>query len=164
MTRPIALALGAGVLMLMSASAFATREEHAFEVLVEIPAPSFYVIPSEPDWIHRDQILPWNLSTGTLGGLRKNFDVKHDTSAIEARLESEAYLSNGNDEQNIFLQVKFNGHALSHELPPRKVVSATEAMMGGRFALEIQPKVPVGGFQPGSYYGAVQLIFSAEAP
>ncbi|MDI3271144.1 CS1 type fimbrial major subunit [Pseudomonas sp. MDT1-16] len=164
MSRQTSLALGTGILMLMSASAFATREEHTFEVLVEIPTPSFYVIPSEPDWIHRDQVLPWNLNTATLGGLRKNFDVKHDTSAIQARLESEPYLSNGNDEQNISLQVSFNGQLLSHESPPRRVVSATEAMMGGRFALEIQPKVPVGGFQPGSYYGAVQLIFSAEAP
>lgn len=164
MTRHRSIALSAGVLMLISASAFATREEHAFEVLVEIPAPSFYVIPSEPDWIHRDQILPWNPGTKTLGGLRKNFDVKHDTSALGARLESEAYLSNGNDEQNIPLQISFNGRVLSHELPPRRVVSAAEAVIGGRFALEIQPVQPVGGFQPGSYYATVQLIFSAEAP
>ena len=98
------------------------------------------------------------------GGLRKNFDVKHDTSAIEARLEAEPYLSNGRAEQNIYLRVSFNGRELNHDPQPREVVSAAEAMAGGRYALEIVPRVPVGGYQPGTYYGSVNLIFNAAAP
>ena len=77
------------VMALMSAQAFAAREEHTFEVSVDIPTLGFYVIPAESNWIHLQQTLPWNINTSTLGGLRKNFDVKHDTSAIEARLEAE---------------------------------------------------------------------------
>ncbi|MNV97276.1 hypothetical protein D3C71_1923770 [compost metagenome] len=116
------------------------------------------------DWIHREQVLPWNIHTKSLEGLRKNFDVRHDTSAIEARLETEPYLSNGRDDQNIYLRVSFNGRELSHDPRPREVVSADQAMAGGRFALEIQPKVPAGGYKPGQYFGNVQLIFTAAAP
>lgn len=157
-------ALGLGVLALISSPAFAAREEHRFEVSVDIPTLGFYVIPSETDWIHREQTLPWNLETKTLGGLRKNFDIKHDSSAIHARLESEPYLANGRDEQNIYLRVMFNGKELSHDAQPREVLTVAQATAGGRFALEIQPKVPVGGYKSGTYQGNVQLIFSAAAP
>ena len=152
------------VMALMSAQAFAAREEHTFEVSVDIPTLGFYVIPAESNWIHLQQTLPWNINTSTLGGLRKNFDVKHDTSAIEARLEAEPYLSNGRAEQNIYLRVSFNGRELNHDPQPREVVSAAEAMAGGRYALEIVPRVPVGGYQSGTYYGSVNLIFNAAAP
>jgi hypothetical protein len=152
----------AGAMMLISSMTFAAREEHRFEVSVDIPTLGFYVIPSESNWIHIEQTLPWNVTAKTLGGLRKNFDVKHDTSAIEARLESNPFLSNGRDE--IGLRVSFNGIALSHESIPRPVVTAEQAMAGGRFPLEIQPQVPAGGYKPGIYHGTVQLIFNAAAP
>jgi hypothetical protein len=164
MNKQSIMALCVGALMLSSAMVFAAREQHTFEVSVDIPTLGFYVIPAESNWIHQEQTLPWNLSTSTLGGLRKQFDVKHDTSAIEARLESEPYLSNGREEQNIYLRVSFNGQELSHEPQPRQVVSADQAMTGGRFPLEIQPKVPAGGYKPGTYYGNVLLVFSAAAP
>ena len=152
------------VMALTSAQVFAAREEHTFEVSVDIPTLGFYVIPAESNWIHLEQTLPWNINTSRLEGLRKNFDVKHDTSAIEARLDAEPYLSNGRDDQNIYLRVSFNGQELSHDPKPREVVSASQAMTGGRFPLEIQPKIPVGGYKPGTYYGSVQLIFNAAAP
>ncbi|MDX9670797.1 MULTISPECIES: CS1 type fimbrial major subunit [unclassified Pseudomonas] len=158
------IAVCAGVLTSFSAALFAAREEHRFQVSVDIPTLGFYVIPAETDWIHRAQILPWNVSTKTLGGVRKHFDVRHDTSAIEARLDSEPYLSNGRDEQNIYLRVSFADTVLTHEAPPRQVVSAEQARAGGRYVLEIQPIVPAGGYKPGNYYGNVHLIFNAAAP
>ena len=164
MIKQSAIGVCAGVMALVSTLAFAAREEHRFEVSVDIPTLGFYVIPAETDWIHREQILPWNIHTKSLEGLRKNFDVRHDTSAIAARLEAEPYLSNGRDDQNISLRVSFNGQELSHDPQPREVVSAAQAMAGGRFPLEIQPTVPVGGYKPGVYYGNVQVIFVAAAP
>lgn len=163
MIKPSLMILCAGVLTLFSAESFAAREEHRFEVSVDIPTLGFYVIPAETDWIHRAQILPWNISTKSLGGLRKHFDLRHDTSAIEARLENAAFLSNGRDEQNIYLRVSFADTVLTHETP-RQVVSAEQARAGGRYALEIQPITPAGGYKPGSYYGNVHLIFNAAAP
>ncbi|WP_419711845.1 CS1 type fimbrial major subunit [Pseudomonas sp. NFX224] len=164
MVKQSIIAVCAGVMALVSALTFAAREERTFEVSVDIPTLGFYVIPAETNWIHLEQTLPFNIHTKTLEGLRKNFDVKHDTSAIEARLEAEPYLSNGRDDQNIYLRVSFNGQELSHDPQPREVVSAAQAMAGGRFLLEIQPKVPGGGYRPGVYYGSVQLIFIAAAP
>lgn len=163
MIKPSLMILCASVLTLFSAESFAAREEHRFEVSVDIPTLGFYVIPAETDWIHRAQILPWNISTKSLGGLRKHFDLRHDTSAIEARLENAAFLSNGRDEQNIYLRVSFADTVLTHETP-RQVVSAEQARAGGRYALEIQPITPAGGYKPGSYYGNVHLIFNAAAP
>ncbi|RON84457.1 CS1 type fimbrial major subunit [Pseudomonas fluorescens] len=163
MIKPSLMILCAGVLTLFSAESFAAREEHRFEVSVDIPTLGFYVIPAETDWIHRAQILPWNISTKSLGGMRKNFDLRHDTSAIEARLENVAFLSNGREEQNIYLRVSFADTVLTHETP-RQVVSAEQARAGGRYALEIQPITPAGGYKPGSYYGNVHLIFNAAAP
>lgn len=162
MIKQSAIALCVGVIA--CAQAFAAREERTFEVSADIPTLGFYVLPAETNWIHLEQTLPWNRNTSKLEGLRKNFDVKHDTSAIEARLDAEPYLFNGREDQNIYLRVSFNGQELSHEATPREVVSAAQAMAGGRAALEIQPKEPVGGYKPGTYYGTVQLIFSAAAP
>jgi len=163
MIKPSLMTLCAGVLTLFSAESFAAREEHRFEVSVDIPTLGFYVIPAETDWIHRAQILPWNISTKSLGGMRKHFDLRHDTSAIEARLENVAFLSNGREEQNIYLRVSFADTVLTHETP-RQVVSAEQARAGGRFALEIQPITPADGYKPGNYYGNVHLIFNAAAP
>jgi hypothetical protein len=162
MIKQSAIALCVGVMT--CAPAFAAREEHTFEVSADIPTLGFYVLPSETNWIHLEQALAWNINTSKLDGLRKNFDVKHDTSAIEARLDAEPYLFNGRADQNIYLRVTFNGQELSHEAKPREVVPAAQARAGGRFPLEIQPKVPAGGYKPGTYYGTVQLIFSAAAP
>ncbi|UVK97770.1 fimbrial protein [Pseudomonas sp. B21-048] len=164
MIKQSALAVWMGVMALMSAQAFAAREEHTFEVSVDIPTLGFYVIPAEMNWIHLEQTLPWNIQTSTLEGLRKNFDVKHDTSAIQARLEAEPYLSNGRDDQNIYLRVSFNGKELTHDPQPQEVVSAAQAVAGGRFPLEIQPRVPAGGYKPGTYHGSVHLVFNAAAP
>lgn len=160
----IALTSASG-LALMSAWAFAAREEIEFFVSVDIPTLNFYVIPSDPDWIHREQRLPWNVNTSTLGGLRRDFDVKHDSSAIEARLESFPYLTNGRDSRdNINLRVSFNGKELSHHPVPLQVVTAEEAMAGSRVRLEIEPREQIGGYKPGDYYGTVNIIFNAAAP
>jgi len=147
---------------LMSAMSWAAREEHTFEVSLTVPSRAFYIIPSEPDWIHRPQPLLWSYPTSTLGSLRKDFDVRHDTSAIEARLESTPYLSNGRPDDDIALRVRFNGVELSSVM--RQVVSREEAAAGKRVALEIDPVKPVGGYRAGDYAGNVLLLFNARVP
>ncbi|MCX2544565.1 fimbrial assembly protein [Pseudomonas sp. 91RF] len=160
----MALTSAAG-LGLMSTWAFAAREELEFHVSVDIPTLQFYVIPSEPDWIHREQVLHWDVNASALSTLRKHFDVRHDSSAIEARLESFPYLTNARDsQQHIILRVFFNGKELSHEPVPQQVVSAEEAKAGARVLLEIQPVKQFDGYKPGDYYGTVSLMFNAAAP
>jgi hypothetical protein len=149
---------------LLSTLAGAAREEHTFEVSLTIPTRGFYILPVEPGWIHQAQRLVWDYPTSNLSSVRKYFDVRHDTSAIEARLESAPYLSNGRRGEEIALQVTFNGVILSPDINPRQVVSAADAAVGTRVLLDIEPRKPVGGYKPGDYSGNVMLLFNAKAP
>ena len=133
---------------LMSSLTWAAREEHTFEVSLTIPNRSFYIVPAEPDWIHRPQRLNWDYPTSTLSSVRKYFDVRHDTSAIEARLEGYPILSNGRPGEDITLRVRFNGVELRPDLQPQEVVSAAEAAVGKRVLLEIEPVKPMNRWLP----------------
>ncbi|MDD0970657.1 MULTISPECIES: CS1 type fimbrial major subunit [Pseudomonas] len=161
--QSVAAALMA-VTALTSATVWAAREELNFEVFLTIPSRAFYVTPAEPDWIHRPQRLLWDYNTSTLRGLRKSFDLRHDSSAIEARLESTGRLSNGRLDEDILLHVKFNGVVMGSDPRPREVLSQAEAAVGKRVLLEIDPIQPLSGFKPGDYNGTVMLLFSAKAP
>ncbi|WP_129974307.1 MULTISPECIES: CS1 type fimbrial major subunit [unclassified Pseudomonas] len=165
MIKQVAIALCLGLPASVHPAVFAAREKHTFEVSVDIPTLGFYVIPSEADWIHREQTLPWDIHSSTLLGLRKSFDVKTDGSAIEARLESFPYLTAGGDSRdNIVLHVSFNGKDLTQDPTPREVVSAEEAMAGSRVQLEIVPREQPGGYKPGEYNGTVNIVFNVAAP
>ncbi|MGW8462792.1 CS1 type fimbrial major subunit [Pseudomonas sp. CLCA07] len=164
MTRKLIFGLLAAAVAYASHPAFAAREVYQFEVFVTIPTQAFYVIPSDPTWIHREQQLPWNLTTSTLGGLRKYFDVKNEAGSIEARLEGRPYLSNGTPADDIGLRVLFNGTLLS-ELESSEVVSLADAAPGKRVLLEIVPMPPADGvYKPGNYFGNVNMIFNAVMP
>lgn len=142
----------------------AAREEHTFQVALSVPSRPFYVIPSESDWIHRPQRLDWDPVSSTLGSLRKHFDVRNDTSAIEARLEGSPYLSTGKVDELIQLHVFFNGVQVPASTPSREVVSREMAAGGARVLLEIKP-VNIGGvYKPGDYSGTVNLVFNAKSP
>jgi hypothetical protein len=142
----------------------AARELRRFEVHVTIPTQAFYVIPADPGWIHREQQLPWNLTASTLGSLRKYFDVKNEAGSIDAKLEGRPYLSNGNDAHDIGLRVLFNGTLLS-ERESSEVVSMSDAAPGKRVLLEIVPVPPANGiYQPGNYFGSVNMMFNAVLP
>ena len=149
---------------LTSHPTWGAREEHVFEVSLTIQSRPFYIVPAEPDWIHRVQRLVWNPGSETLSTLSKHFDVRHDSSAIEARLDSPAHLSNGRSSEDIWLKVTFNGVVLGPEVPSRLVLSQEEAAVGKRVLLEIEPLKPTGGFRPGDYSGTVMLLFNARAP
>lgn len=164
MNKQCAVAALMAFTALMTVPTWAAREELNFEVTLTIPSRPFYIIPAEPDWIHRPQRLNWDYPTSTMGGLRKYFDVRHDTSAIEARLESAPYLSNGRPGEEIALRVSFNSVELSPDIRPREVVTQAEAAVGTRVLLEIQPVKPSGGYKPGDYDGNVLLLFNARAP
>lgn len=151
------------VLLLTSPFALAAREEHEFEVSVRVPTLQFYVTPTDPGWMHQEQVLPWDVRKSTLGGLRKEFDVLNDGGAVSAKLVSAPYLSNGNAPDNIQLKVKFNRVELDAQTY-KEVVSAQDAKVGSRVPLEIVPQMTAGGYTPGAYYGNVNMIFNAAAP
>jgi len=151
------------LLLLTSTWALAAREEHVFEVSVRVPTLQFYVTPTDPGWMHQEQVLPWDVRKSTLGSLRKEFDVLNDGGAVSAKLDSAPYLSNGNAPDNIQLKVKFNGVELDAQAY-KQVVSAQDAKVGSRVQLEIVPQMTAGGYKSGSYYGNVNMMFNAVTP
>ena len=164
MFRKLMVLLMPALVLWASSSAFAAREVHQFDVFVTIPSQAFYVIPADPGWIHREQKLPWNLATSTLGSLRKYFDVKNESGSIEARLEGRPYLSNGTQAHDIGLRVLFNEKLLS-EGESREVVSLVDAAQGKRVLLEVLPVPPADGvYKPGNYFGSVNMVFNAVLP
>ena len=156
------IALAAATL-LTGSQAWAAREEHTFEVSLEVPTRSFYILPSEPGWIHQAQRLRWDYPSSSLIPLRKNFDVHHSSSAIMARLEYTPYLSNGKPGEEILLRVSFNGKLLN-STHQAEVVSQADAAVGIRALLEIEPQKPATGYRAGDYQGNVLLLFSAKTP
>jgi hypothetical protein len=149
-------------LTLASACAFAIVERETFEVSVTIPTAEFYVLPTEPDWIGREQKLNWDLTAQELSPLRKHFDVKNANGGIAARLSTEPYLNNGRDSDNIALDVRFNRIKLSVE--NAEVISELEGKTGKRAELVIAALKPDNGYKPGEYFGSVHMIFEAIAP
>ncbi|WP_248742649.1 MULTISPECIES: CS1 type fimbrial major subunit [unclassified Pseudomonas] len=162
MNKLCAAALLAVITGLTSAWAWAANHHERFELFFSVPSRPFYIIPTESDWIHVTQPLVWDYPQSTLIGLRKSFDVRHDTSAIEARLDAEPSLWSGRD--SIALRVRFNGVELSADPVFRQVLSKEEAAQGKRVPLEIDPIKPAGGFKAGEYAGTVMLLFNARAP
>ena len=147
-------------LLLSGTSAWAIQEREAFDISVTIPVHEAYVLPSEPDWMGQDQLLPWNLVRAELGRLRKNFDVKNLAGGVAARLGDTPYLASPRD--RIELRVLFNQVPLS--LDATEVISADVARAGTRAELDIAAIEPEGGYQGGDYYGTVHLIFDFLAP
>lgn len=149
---------------LMSSLAEAAREWHIFWVSLDVPTRAFYILPTEPDWLHQPQELEWNPVTENLSSVRKYFDVRHASSAILARMETIPYLSNGRPGDDIPLQVSFNGVRLRSDTNLQEVVSQEEAAAGARVLLDITPVKPAGGYQAGDYSGNVVLMFDATTP
>lgn len=150
------------LLLPISGAVEAITERQTFEVSVSIPSAEFYVNPSDPDWIHQEQVLPFNPVAGRFTPLRKNFDVKNVNGGITARMSVEPYLSNGRDADNIPLTVTFNRKLLS--LDAEEVITELDGRAGQRVGLEIAAGLPVEGYKPGYYYGSVHMIFEAPAP
>ncbi|MBV4485295.1 fimbrial assembly protein [Pseudomonas sp. SWRI153] len=163
MIRQFTLFALATATLLTGSLAWAAREQHTFEVSLEIPTRSFYIVPSEPGWIHQAQELKWDYPSSSLIPLRKYFDVRHSSSAIQARLEYTPYLSNGKPGEEVLLRVSFNGRLLSSQYQA-DVVSQADAAAGVRALLEIEAQKPAAGYRAGDYQGNVLLLFSAKTP
>lgn len=155
--RPLMLL---GLLSLISFSALAAREEAMFHVSVKVPTSDFYVLPVNPGFLEREQVMHWNPVSETLTPLREHFDVKNLLGAVDAYLAYEPVLFNGTD--NLALKVTFNQQVLG--LSPQRVVEESEARNGKRVLLEIAALKPGGGYLPGQYFGNVQIIFDALRP
>lgn len=150
----------AGVLLAGQSLAFAAREEQLFEVSVTIPTADFFVLPTDPGFLEREQRMHWDLVRGTLEPVKTQFDVRNLRGAITARLGYEPALAN--EYFTIPLAVTFNNQLLG--LTSAAVATEAEGVTGARVPLHIDAIPPPGGFKPGEYYGSVLIIFEPGSP
>ncbi|MFJ2481092.1 CS1 type fimbrial major subunit [Pseudomonas sp. NPDC087598] len=159
MFKKIAIAAPLALLALGSSGAFAAGEAaHSINIVAHVPTNGFYVVPTNPDLINKDQRMDYNPSKGKMDEVDGFFDVRNNNGSVHASLDSEAKLISGSS--NIPLKVTLNNRVLNQT--PQLVVGESESDVNFRAALNISA---IGGsFEPGDYTGVVAMTFDAVPP
>jgi hypothetical protein len=123
-----------------------------------VPTNGFYVVPTDPDLVNKDQDMSYQPTTGKMRDVNGFFDVRNNNGSVHASLESQPKLVAGNT--SIDLQVMLNNKELT--LTPQMVVGESESDVNYRAPLKITARG--SNFQPGDYTGSVAMIFDAVPP
>ena len=159
MFKKIAIAAPLALLALGSSGAFAAGEAaHSINIVAHVPTNGFYVVPTNPDLINKDQRMDYNPSKGKMDEVDGFFDVRNNNGSVHASLDGEAKLISGSD--SIPLKVTLNNRVLNQT--PQLVVGESESDVNFRAALNISALG--GSFQPGDYTGVVAMTFDAVPP
>lgn len=159
MFKKFAIAAPLAVLALQSSMALAAGEAaHSINLIAHVPTNGFYVVPTDPDLVNKDQDMSFQPATGKMGEVNGFFDVRNNNGSVHASLESAPKLISG--AQSIDLKVEFNNKELT--LTPQMVVGESESDANYRAPLKITAKGTT--FQPGDYTGVVAMTFDAVAP
>ncbi|MHC8375722.1 CS1 type fimbrial major subunit [Pseudomonas sp. MDT1-16] len=159
MFKKFAIAAPLAVLALGSSMAFGAGEaRHSISLIAHVPTNGFYVVPTDPDLVNKDQDMSYLPTTGKMGEVNGFFDVRNNNGSVHASLESLPKLISG--ATAIDLQVSFNNKVLT--TTPQMVVGEAESDVNFRAPLNI--KALGATFEPGDYTGAVAMIFDAVTP
>jgi hypothetical protein len=142
-----------------STGAFAAGEaSHSISLVAHVPTNGFYVVPTDPDLVNKDQDMSYQPTTGKMRDVNGFFDVRNNNGSVHASLESQPKLVAGNT--TIDLQVLLNNKELT--LTPQMVVGESESDVNYRAPLKITARG--SNFEPGDYTGSVAMIFDAVPP
>jgi hypothetical protein len=159
MFKKFAIAAPLAVLALQSSMAFAAGEaSHSISLVAHVPTNGFYVVPTDPDLVNKDQDMSYQPTTGRMGEVNGFFDVRNNNGSVHASLDSTPKLISG--AQSIDLKVEFNNKELT--LTPQQVVGEAESDVNYRAPLKISARGTT--FQPGDYTGIVAMTFDAVPP
>lgn len=159
MFKKLAIAAPLALLAMGSTGAFAAGEaSHSINLVAHVPTNGFYVVPTDPDLVNKDQDMSYQPTTGKMAEVNGFFDVRNNNGSVHASLESQPKLVAGNT--SIDLQVMLNNKQLT--LTPQMVVGEAESDVNYRAPLKITAKG--SNFQPGDYTGSVAMIFDAVPP
>ena len=159
MFKKFAIAAPLAVLALSSSMAFAAGEaRHSISLVAHVPTNGFYVVPTDPDLVNKDQDMSYSPTTGTMRQVNGFFDVRNNNGSVHASLESVPKLIAGST--TIDLQVEFNNKVLT--TTPQMVVGEAESDANYRAPLRISALGST--FAPGDYTGAVTMMFDAVPP
>ncbi|MGY1889390.1 CS1 type fimbrial major subunit [Pseudomonas sp. SDT291_1_S447] len=159
MFKKIAIAAPLALLALGSSGAFAAGEAaHSISIVAHVPTNGFYVVPTDPDLVNKDQDMSYQPATGRMGEVNGFFDVRNNNGSVHASVDSAPKLISGAN--SIDLQVAINNKTLT--TTPQEVVGESESDVNFRAPLKISA---IGSnFQPGDYTGVVALTFDAVPP
>ncbi|WP_426205952.1 CS1 type fimbrial major subunit [Pseudomonas sp. TWP3-1] len=159
MFKKTAITASLAVLALSSSMVFAAGEaRHSISLVAHVPTDGFYVVPTDPDLVNKDQDMSFQPTTGKLREVNGFFDVRNNNGSVHASLESLPKLIAGSE--SIDLQVSFNNKVL--DLTPKLVVDEADSDVNYRAPLNI--KALGSSFKPGDYTGSVAMIFDAVTP
>ena len=159
MFKKFAIAAPLALLAMTSTGAFAAGEaSHSISLVAHVPTNGFYVVPTDPDLVNKDQDMSYQPTTGKMADVNGFFDVRNNNGSVHASLESLPKLVAGNT--SIDLQVMLNNKELT--TTPQMVVGEAESDVNYRAPLKISAKG--SNFQPGDYTGSVAMIFDAVPP
>lgn len=158
MFKKIAIAAPLALLALSSTAFAAGEASHSISLIAHVPTNGFYVVPTDPDLVNKDQDMSYQPTTGKMADVNGFFDVRNNNGSVHASLESLPKLVAGNT--SIDLQVMLNNKELT--LTPQMVVGESESDVNYRAPLKISAKG--SNFQPGDYTGSVAMIFDAVPP
>ena len=153
MFKKIAIAAPLALLALGSSGAFAAGEAaHSISIVAHVPTNGFYVVPTDPDLVNKDQDMSYNPSTGAMRTVDGHFDVLHTAGKVNARLEGTPMLIGGS--KTIALKVELNGKQLT--TTSQEVVGADESNIRYRAPF----KISAVGAKPeaGDYTGIVTMV------
>ncbi|MDZ3829141.1 MULTISPECIES: CS1 type fimbrial major subunit [Pseudomonas] len=159
MFKKIAIAAPLALLALGSSGAFAAGEAaHSINIVAHVPTNGFYVVPTDPDLVNKDQDMSYQPTTGRMGEINGFFDVRNNNGSVHASVDTAPKLISGAN--SIDLQVAINNKTLT--TTPQEVVGETESNDNFRAPIKISA---VGTtFQPGDYTGVVAVTFDAVTP
>ena len=159
MFKKFAIAAPLALLALGSSGAFAAGEAaHSISLIAHVPTNGFYVVPTNPDLVNKDQDMSFQPGSNKMGEVNGFFDMRNNSGSVHASLDSAPKLISGSDSIN--LKVEINNRELT--LTPQMVVGEAESDVNFRAPLKISA---VGTtFQPGDYTGVVAMTFDAVPP
>ena len=162
MFKKIAIAAPLALLALGSSGAFAAGEAaHSISIIAHVPTNGFYVVPTNPDLVNKDQDMSYQPSTGKMGEVNGFFDIRNNNGSVHASLDSAPKLISGSD--TIDLKVKINNVELS--TTPKSIVGEAESDVNFRAPLNIAMANTSGPTPaPGDYTGVVAMTFDAVPP
>jgi len=148
------------LLALGSTGAFAAGEAaHSISIIAHVPTNGFYVVPTNPDLVNKDQDMSYQPSAGKMGEVNGFFDIRNNNGSVHASLDSTPKLISGANSAD--LKVTLNNVELT--TTPKPVVGEAESDVNFRAALNIALKdstIPA----PGDYTGVVAMTFDAVPP
>ena len=159
MFKKIAIAAPLALLALGSSGAFAAGEAaHSINIVAHVPTNGFYVVPTDPELVNKDQDMSFQPGSGKMGEVNGFFDVRNNNGSVHASLDSAPKLISGSN--SIDLKVEINNKTLT--LTPQEVVGEAESNVNYRAPLKISA---IGStFNPGDYTGVVAMTFDAVPP